>query len=309
MHVLLLGCTGFIGKELVPNLLNYGYRLTLVGRSSAQSFIEDFQSDNLLYLQLDPSKEEAWKDSALKTSLGECDVVINLVGEPIAEKRWSPEHCNLLVSSRIDTTRFLVEAISLTKRSPKVLINASAIGYYGTSLDSKFNESSQKGDDFLAELCEKWEQEAQSLTRNTRLVILRFGIVLSHDGGALGKMLPIFRAGFGGPLGTGKQWMSWIHRSDLCDLIHTAIVHRSWKGIFNAVAPEPTSMSMFSSTLAKTLGRPSLFPVPGAILRVLLGDGAKVVLEGQYVESERLEKMGFKFKFKSLSEALLELIK
>ena len=132
---------------------------------------------------------------------------------------------------------------------------------------------------------------------------MRLGIVLESDGGALRKMLPIFRAGFGGPIGSGLQWMSWIHRTDLCELIKKAVEEQSWRGVFNAVAPKPVSMATFASTLGKTLSRPSLLPIPGPILKALLGDGARVVLEGQFVSSERLEKMGFTFLYPELREA------
>ncbi len=309
MHLLLLGCTGFIGKELVPKLLGHGHKLTLVGRTPFGDLSNEIKSHDLNYLQLDPSKEDTWLDPELIKSLEECDVVLNLAGEPIAEKRWSTSHCNVLIASRVETTRLLVQAMGCIKRPPKTLINASAIGFYGTSLDVKFKESSQEGRDFLAKLCKDWESEAQSKPRTTRLVIFRFGIVLAPDGGALGKMLPLFRAGLGGPLGNGMQWMSWIHRTDLCELIYAAIINKSWKGVVNAVAPKPVSMAFFSSTLGKVIGRPTILPVPGPLLRMMLGDGAKVVLEGQYVESERLEKFGFKFQFSSLNEAFKNLIK
>ncbi|MFZ9230159.1 MAG: NAD-dependent epimerase/dehydratase family protein, partial [Prochlorococcaceae cyanobacterium] len=149
---------------------------------------------------------------------------------------------------------------------PKVLINGSAVGFYGTSLEQLFSESSPSGDDYLAQICCAWEAAADLAPAGCRVVKLRIGIVLGPDGGALGKMLPVFRAGFGGPVGSGKQWMSWIHRHDLCRLIAAALEDSSYQGVYNAVAPQPTTMGAFASALGKALGRPSLLPVPGPIL-------------------------------------------
>ena len=189
------------------------------------------------------------------------------------------------------------------------IINASAIGYYGTSLSNEFTEDSTNGEDFLAKLCKNWEEEALKKPFFTRLVIFRIGIVLGKDGGALGKMLPIFKLGLGGPIGNGNQWMSWIHRDDLCELIINAIKDKKYNGIFNAVAPEPVKMREFSSKLASSLKRPNLLPVPGAPLRLMLGDGAKLVLEGQRVISIRLKNNFFKFKYPTLQNALAALTK
>jgi hypothetical protein len=232
------------------------------------------------------------------------DAVVNLAGEPIAEKRWTTAHLKLLEDSRLETTRLLVDAMAASASPPGVLINASAIGFFGTSLTDKFMESSSAGVDFLASLCQRWEAAASAVPDSVRQVSLRIGIVLAPDGGALGKMLPIFRIGFGGPIGSGKQWMSWIHRSDLCALVQTALTDQAWSGVVNAVAPEPVSMAAFSKQLGRSLNRPSLLPVPGPMLQLLLGDGAKVVLEGQQVASERLAQLGFSFRYPTLASAL-----
>ena len=173
----------------------------------------------------------------------------------------------------------------------KVLINASAIGFYGSHPQTEFTEENIQGDDFLANLCKEWESIAKNKPRATRLLIVRIGIVLAKDGGALGKMLPIFRAGLGGPIGDGKQWMSWIHRTDLCNLINESVKNSAWSGVVNGVAPNPVRMNEFSNSLGQVLGRPSLFAVPGPILKLILGDGARVVLEGQNVKPQRLNKL------------------
>ena len=304
MRLLLLGCTGFVGRELVPALLKSDHQLTLVSRRLARGYEAERADGRVKWLQLDPAKSVSWQTPELVEALSTSDAVVNLAGEPIAEKRWSAVHRKVLEDSRLDTTRLLVDALAASKSPPSVLINASAIGFFGTSATSKFVESSPVGADFLAALCQRWETAAAAVPDSVRQVSLRIGIVLASDGGALGKMLPIFRTGFGGPIGTGKQWMSWIHRSDLCALIQTALTDQAWSGVVNAVAPEPVSMAAFSKQLGRSLDRPSLLPVPGPILQLLLGDGAKVVLEGQQVASERLDSLGFSFRYPTLVSAL-----
>ena len=305
MRLLLFGCTGFVGRELLPLLLQAGHQLTVVSRRLARGYDAERADGRLVWLQLDPASTTTWSDAELLKALNQADGVVNLAGEPIAEKRWTPAHRAVIESSRLETTRQLVEAITAAGASaPKVLVNASAIGFYGSSLTERFLESSGSGGDFLASLCQRWEDAAAGVPAGVRQVSLRIGIVLAADGGALGKMLPVFRTGFGGPIGSGQQWMSWIHRTDLCGLIIRALEDSQWAGVINAVAPEPVSMATFSKSLGRSLGRPSLLPVPGPVLQVLLGDGAKVVLEGQQVASERLDELGFSFRYPDLAAAL-----
>ena len=302
MRLLLLGCSGFVGRELVPFLLELGHELTLVSRQS-QPFA-NLVGERLSVLRLDPADPASWSHNGLDVALRQADGVINLAGEPIADKRWTPAHRELLLASRVRTTELLSAAMAKLESPPKVLINGSAVGFYGTSLEQRFSESSPSGDDYLAQICCAWEAAADLAPAGCRVVKLRIGIVLGPDGGALGKMLPVFRAGFGGPVGSGKQWMSWIHRHDLCRLIAAALEDSSYQGVYNAVAPQPTTMGAFASALGKALGRPSLLPVPGPILQLLLGDGAQVVLEGQQVLPERLQQQGFRYQYGELSAAL-----
>jgi len=304
MRLLLLGCTGFVGRELVPALLQAGHQITLVSRRLARGYDAERASGALTWLQLNPAKSLSWQDGELLEALKQADGVVNLAGEPIAEKRWTPNHLRVLEDSRLETTRLLAEAMTALPSTPAVLVNASAIGFYGTSASARFVESSPAGSDFLASLCARWEAAAAAVPSSTRLVTVRIGIVLAADGGALGKMLPVFRTGFGGPIGSGQQWMSWIHRSDLCALLQQALEDKAMSGVVNAVAPEPVSMAVFSKQLGRSLGRPSLLPVPGPVLQVLLGDGAKVVLEGQQVGSERLQGLGFSFRYPTVASAL-----
>ena len=309
MRLLLMGCTGFIGRELVPQLLSAGHHVTLISRKNHKDLSQKLASNQLILLQKNPADATSWQQGELLKVLAEADGVINLAGEPIAEKRWSASHCKELEDSRIETTKGLTAAMCQLKRPPGVLVNASAIGYYGTSQDCHYTEENTCGEDFLASLCKKWETAAQEKPRATRLVVFRIGIVLGPDGGALGKMLPVFKTGLGGPIGNGSQWMSWIHRTDLCQMVQQSLINKSWSGIVNAVAPKAVSMGQFASVLGKSLGRPSLLPIPGAILKLLLGDGARVVLEGQHVNSIRLQKLGFKFQYPELNEALTAITK
>ena len=302
MRLLLLGCSGFVGRELVPFLLELGHTITLVSRHG-NPFLT-LASERLSCLQLDPSDPTSWQHDRLEMALSQADGVVNLAGEPIAEKRWSPSHCQLLLGSRVRTTELLVAAIGALEKRPSVLINGSAVGFYGSSTTARFTEASPAGSDFLAEICQQWEAASAPASSLCRLVTLRIGIVLGPDGGALGKMLPVFRMGFGGPVGSGRQWMSWIQRHDLCRLIAAALEDSAYQGTYNAVGPEPSTMATFASALGQALGRPSLLPVPGPILQLLLGDGAQVVLEGQQVLPERLIAQGFAFDYGQLSAAL-----
>jgi uncharacterized protein len=302
VRLLLLGCSGFVGRELVPFLLELGHQLTVVSRQ-AEPF-PALAHGHLVCLRLDPVQAESWQHDGLRQALAAADGVVNLAGEPIAEKRWSPAQRQALLSSRLATTEHLVQAMAQLESPPAVLVNASAVGYYGTSETMSFSEESPPGGDLLADICRRWEGAAAGCPAGCRLVILRIGIVLGPDGGALGKMLPVFRMGFGGPLGHGRQWMSWIHRHDLCRLIARALEDPAYAGVYNAVGPQPVTMAAFSAELGRTLGRPSLLPVPGALLQVVLGDGAKVVLEGQQVLPQRLLAQGFPFQYANLSAAL-----
>ncbi|QEY32909.1 TIGR01777 family protein [Synechococcus sp. RSCCF101] len=302
MRLLLIGCSGFVGRELVPMLLEAGDTITLISRRSGHP--AGLEHPGLRCLQLDPAEEASWSDPRLQSALAEAEGVVNLAGEPIAEQRWTPAHRQRLQDSRLRTTAGLCRAMASLETPPAVLVNASAVGFYGTDPEQRFVESSPAGGDFLADLCSRWEAAATAAPEATRVVLLRIGIVLGPDGGALGKMLPVFRAGFGGPVGDGSQWMSWIHRTDLCRLIIAALKEDIFRGVYNAVAPDPVTMATLSRRLGAALSRPSLLPVPAPILRILLGDGARVVLEGQQVASERLPETGFSFRFPGIDQAL-----
>jgi len=308
MKLLLTGCTGFIGRELIPLLIKEGHSLTVISRQSQEKLKSLANKDKISIIRMNPAKSSSWNKEEIQSCLKSCEGVINLAGEPIAEKRWTDDHCKEITNSRIKTTKNLIENLRSLKKSPKILINASAIGFYGSHSQTEFNEENIPGDDYLANLCKEWESIAKQKPRATRLLIIRIGIVLAKDGGALGKMLPIFRSGLGGPIGDGKQWMSWIHRTDLCNLINESIKNSSWSGVINGVAPNPVRMSEFAKLLGKTLDRPSLIAVPGPILKLLLGDGARIVLEGQNVRSTKFKKLKFKFIFPKINEAFKSIL-
>ncbi len=303
MKLLLTGCTGFIGRELIPLLIKEGHSLTVISRQSKGKLKAIANDQSINVIQMNPAKSSSWDKEEIQDSLKNCEGIINLAGEPIAEKRWTNDHCKEITNSRIETTKNLIKNLRNLRKPPKVLINASAIGFYGSHPQTEFNEEDTQGDDFLANLCKEWESIAKNKPRATRLLIVRIGIVLAKDGGALGKMLPIFRAGLGGPIGDGKQWMSWIHRTDLCNLINESVKNSAWSGVVNGVAPNPVRMNEFSNSLGKALDRPSLLSVPGPILKLILGDGARVVLEGQNVQPQRLNKLKFKFSFPKINVA------
>ena len=216
MKLLLTGCTGFIGSELIPLLIKEGHSLTVISRQSKGRLSTIVEDSSIRFIQMNPADSSSWDKEEIQIALKSCEGVINLAGEPIAEKRWTTDHCKKITNSRIETTKNLIHNLRNLRKPPKVLINASAIGFYGSHPQTEFTEENIPGDDFLANLCKEWESIAINKPRATRLLIIRIGIVLARDGGALGKMLPIFRAGLGGPIGDGKQWMSWIHLS----LIH-----------------------------------------------------------------------------------------
>jgi uncharacterized protein len=304
MKIAITGATGFVGSKLVEKLTERGDEIIIFVRNvnkanrifPAQSFPQ------LTIIEADLKTAGDWQKS-----LSGCDAVVNLAGEPIAE-RWTKERKQEIIDSRTITTRNLVAAIQQAEIKPKTLVSASAIGYYGTSETAVFDETSPSGDDFLAEVCRAWEAEALPVKASgVRLAILRIGIVLG-DGGALGKMLAPFKMFAGGPIGSGNQWFSWIHRDDLVGLIIAAIDRAELSGTFNATAPQPVRMKEFCQTLGEVLNRPSWLPVPSFVLETLLGDGAIVVLEGQQVLPRQTTSIGFKYQYDSLKTALKQII-
>jgi len=237
------------------------------------------------------------------------DAVVHLAGEPIAARRWSDEQKRRIRDSRIVSTRNLVNALRRAEPKPRVLVSGSAIGFYGDRGDEPLIESSEPGSGFMSEVCVKWEEEAE-LARHlgVRVVEVRTGVVLSEEGGALKKMLPPFRLGVGGPLGSGRQWFSWIHIEDIVGIFKTAILSSSLTGPVNGTAPEPITNSDFTRQLGRVLHRPAFLPVPEFALRALMGEMADVVLGSQRVIPKMMMDVGYRFRYPKLAPALEDLL-
>jgi hypothetical protein len=305
MKVAITGATGFVGSLLVQRLHGKGHKIVVLTRNTAfaQKVFPSEAFPNVEIVAYTPNTSGSWQ-----SVIASCDGVVNLAGEPIGEGRWTPERKQEILNSRKLGTQKIVEAIANANPKPTVLINASAIGYYGTSETANFDETSQSGNDFLAQVCQAWEAEATKVKdAGVRLVILRFGIVLGN-GGALGKMIPPFKLFAGGPIGSGRQWFSWIHVDDLVNLIMQALTKSEIEGVYNATAPNPVRMADLSQTLGQVMNRPSWLPVPAFAIEALLGDGAIVVLEGQQVVPKRTVETGFEYKYPNLQSALRQIL-
>ena len=300
MKVAITGATGFVGSRLVELLNAEGHQLLVLTRNpTAAQKVFSNSVPNVEIIAYTPTESGSWQQA-----IAGCDAVVNLAGEPIAEERWTLERKQEILQSRQLGTQKIVEAIAIANPKPSVLINASAIGYYGTSETATFEETSSPGNDFLAQVCQSWEAEATKvIATDTRLVILRLGIVLGM-GGAIAKMITPFKLFAGGPIGSGRQWFSWIHRDDLVNLILQALTRSDIEGVLNATAPNPVRMAEFSMALGQVLKRPSWLAVPSFALEALLGDGAMVVLEGQQVLPKRTLATGFKYQYPEVKQAL-----
>ena len=306
MKIAVTGATGFVGSRLVEKLTAAGNKVLVLTRNPerAKRVFPSAAIPNVEIMGYNPTESGDWQKA-----ISGCDGVVNLAGEPIAEERWTSSQKQEILNSRKLVTQKIVEAINQAESKPQVLVNASAIGYYGTSETATFEETSNSGNDFLAEVCQAWEAEAEKVkAAGARLVILRLGIVLG-DGGALAKMLPAFKMFAGGPLGTGSQWFSWIHRDDVVSLIMASLQRSDLEGVFNATAPNPVRMTELCETLGKVMARPSWLPVPGIALQLMLGDGAQVVLEGQQVLPKRTQSVGFEYNYPQLESALKDIVK
>jgi hypothetical protein len=297
MQIVITGGTGFIGRPLCAALCQEGHRVTLLTRR-----IEAQRSCDSSVTAIEWNGREA---GAWERCLDGADAVINLAGAPIADERWTDAHKRLLTESRVLTTRLLVEALSRRSLKPRVLISASGIGYYGASDDRVLDEGAARGQGFLADLCLAWEAEALRATEfGVRVVILRTGMVLEQDGGALPKMLLPFRLFAGGPIMPGTQWVSWIHRRDHIGLIQWALATQSVSGPLNAVAPEAVTMKQFCGSIGRVLHRPSWLPVPDFALRVALGELGALMTTGQRVTPAKALSRGYVFQYPKLEPAL-----
>lgn len=302
MRILITGGTGFIGARLCAVLREAGHQLVVYSRQPAGS-VKTLCGEGVESLSLldNLSGEEG------------IDAVINLAGESIAAKRWSPERKQQLLDSRLNTTQALLDAMAVMPKPPGCLINASAIGFYGDQGDRLVDEDSQLGDlqssDFGRELCQRWEQTAlQAEALGVRVCIVRIGLVVGAGGGFLSKMLPPFKLGLGGQMGSGQQWMSWVHREDLINIIIWLLEHPDCSGPYNATSPGAVRNKAFTKTLAGALHRPALLPMPSVVAKAMFGEMSQLLLTGQHVVPKRITDAGFEFKYPDLKSALSQVL-
>lgn len=294
MKVVVTGGTGFLGRGLVAALLEKGYTVDVVTRAPASASV------------LPGVRAVSWSD--LAAALDGAGAVVNLAGETIAQ-RWTAPAKARIVGSRASAAERVGAALRAAKSRPAVLVNASAVGFYGNRGDEELPESSDPGTGFLAETTVAWEEAARrAVPEGVRLVLPRIGIVLGEEGGALSKMLLPFRLGLGGPLGSGTQWMPWIHRDDLVALFLAVLEDRRFEGPVNATAPAPVTMKEFASTLGRVLHRPAFVPAPAFAIRAAMGEMASLVLDGQRVLPAKASSLGFRFRFEKLEPALREIL-
>ncbi|MBS0846809.1 TIGR01777 family oxidoreductase [Citrobacter sp. JGM124] len=296
MRVLITGGTGLIGHHLITRLVKEGARITVLTRFPERAATQLGSQVSLL------------PDLSLLNHLDDFDAVINLAGEPIVNRRWTTSQKEHLCQSRWHMTEQLVALIRASHCPPEVLISGSAIGYYGDKGEIPLTEDTPPHDEFTHRLCQQWEQIALGAqTARTRVCLLRTGVVLANDGGALKKMLPPFRYGLGGALGNGHQYMAWIHIDDMVNGI-IWLLNNPLHGPFNLVSPQPVTNTQFTRTLGNVLNRPTRLSVPGMMVRLLMGEAAVLLLGSQHAIPQRLEASGFQFNWPELHDALQNLL-
>lgn len=297
MHILITGATGLIGRHLTKSLLSQSHIITILSRDIQRA--RSLFGDSANYLNT--------LDNL--STLNEFDAVINLAGEPIADKRWTKEQKERLCQSRWQLTAQLSKLIIQSENPPSVFISGSAVGYYGDQGQSVVTEEDESPHpEFTHTLCQRWEDEAlRAQSSRTRVCLLRTGIVLSTEGGALSKMLPIFKVGLGGPLGNGQQYMPWIHINDMVNGIIFLLTTPGLNGPFNMVSPYPVHNELFTDLLSSAIDRPHFFRTPAFVIKMLMGESAVLVLGGQRALPKRLEAAGYHFQFTELDKAFNDL--
>jgi uncharacterized protein (TIGR01777 family) len=296
MKILISGSHGLVGSALIKSLEPEGHEISRLVRHYPGSEAEVEWSPDRYSIQL--ARIEGF------------DAVVNLAGESIAEGRWSDSKKQRIRESRVKGTKLLGDALANLTKPPKTFICASAIGYYGNRGDELLTEASEPGDNFLADVCVEWEKAtALASEKGIRVVNTRFGVILDVNGGALAKMLPPFRLGAGGKIGSGKQWMSWIALDDVVGALKFALTNERLSGPVNFVAPNPVTNAEFTKTLGKVLSRPTLLPIPAFGVRLVFGEmGDALLLSSQRVEPERLKATGYEFQYSQLQGALQHLL-
>lgn len=297
MKILITGGTGLIGTPLVQKLISLDHKVTVLSRSPQKVYSHFCKA------------VECWTSLNDINNLNGFDAVINLAGEPIAEKRWTDEQKKRLCDSRWKITQRLTELIIASEKPPSVFLSGSAVGYYGDQGQIVVTEDEQPHDEFTHQLAQHWEALAENAASDkTRVCLLRTGLVLSPNGGVLGKILPIFKMGAGGPIGHGKQYMPWIHINDMVNAIYFLLMTPVLSGPFNMTAPYPVHNDQFTAILGDILNRPSFVRTPAFVIKAILGESAALVLGGQQAIPKRLEEAGFEFEFIELKIALEDLL-
>jgi uncharacterized protein (TIGR01777 family) len=307
MQVFVTGGTGLVGSRLVRRLMARGDRVEVLTRRYAHAR-QQFGT-NFTPIEGDPTQPGEWTDHA-----AQADAVVNLAGENVFARRWHPAFKQLLSDSRVQSTENVVAAMNQAPRradgQSKVLVNASAIGYYGPHGDEELTEDSPPGSDFLADVCVRWEKAALAAqTAGVRTTLVRVGVVLDTEGGALARLLTPFKLFAGGPVAGGRQWMSWIHHADLTDLLLFALDNPEASGPFNGTAPTPVTNRDFAKALGQALHRPAFVPTPALALRLAFGEVAEAIVSGQRVLPAKALQMGFAFKFPTVDAALADAVR
>jgi uncharacterized protein len=298
MNILITGGTGFLGTALIQSLLSSDQHQITVFSRSAKTVKQKFANEVVAVTDFDALTEHP-----------PFDAVINLAGAPIFGKRWTDERKQVMRDSRIALTDQLISALGKMQRVPKVFISGSAIGIYGDQGDMILTENSQGKNDFSQQLCADWEASALKAEQlGARVCLIRTGLVIGNNGGLLQRMLLPYKLYLGGPIGNGKQWMSWIHLKDWVSIATTLLHDSTMKGAYNATAPNPVMNADFSASLAKALHRIAIIPAPAIALKLILGEMAELILGSQRVIPERLTAKGYKFSFTDLDTALLDII-
>jgi hypothetical protein len=296
MKIVITGASGFLGSLLTDHLWSQRHHLILLSRNPPRESNLTQQE----WISWKPGAPGDWEQA-----IDGVDGIINLAGEPIAAKRWSDAQKEKIRFSRVEPTKALVKAVGKAVKKPKFLISASAVGYYGPRGDETITEETAPGDDYLARVCVDWEKEARKAeSYGIRVALVRTGIVLGKGQGALAKMVVPFKYFVGGPLGSGNQWVPWIHIEDQIALLLFLIENQNARGPFNATAPNPVSMTEFCKTLGKVLNRPSWASVPGGMLTLLVGEMSEMLLNGQRAVPQAAVKLGYEFKYPNLLPAL-----
>jgi uncharacterized protein len=299
MKILVTGGTGFVGTQLTARLIQDGNEVTILTRSLKGT---EHTSPGISYVQGDPTRKGPWQES-----IKDHDAIINLAGASIFNK-WTEEYKRLMIESRRSTTRNIVDGIPSPSDRKITLFSTSAVGYYGFHGDEDLTEESPPGEDFLARLAVEWEGEAlKAKDKGSRVVITRFGIVLGEKGGALGQMIPLFKKFIGGPIGSGRQWFSWIHINDLAEAFVFLMNHPEISGPVNLCSPNPVRNKDLAKALGKALHRPSFMPAPAFMIKWVLGEFGSVILEGQRVIPRKLLNCGFTFHYPDIDKALQRL--